>query len=59
MEIIEDKNTVIKRDIARFYLTGQVKLKDIMNHYGLKPHSINDLVTELTNELKNKENNLY
>lgn len=53
-----DKKTVIKRDIERFYLTGKSTLKDIMNHYGMKPHAMNDLVTELTNELKNK-NNLY
>lgn len=55
----EELNVLIKRDIARFYLTGLSPLKKIREHYNLSPHSISKLVSELVDELNKKTNSLY
>lgn len=59
MEKQDELRTLIKRDIARFYLTGKTTLKSLTEHYNLKPHSMNRIVTELVREMSEKPNTLY
>lgn len=47
----------IKRDIARFYLTGKSTLKSIMEKYNLERHIVNKFLDEVLHEIKEEKIN--
>lgn len=58
MKLSEVKNKIeIKRDIARFYLTGKATLKSIMEKYNLSRTMVDKIQNEVIMEIQEKKIN--